>query len=189
MSRASLSLMAHLDTPVSTPLYPPPQEMLTTEIQWQCVSSTHQDFNAPLQSTSAKSQKDGNFFKGLKWSPDGQFLLTSTNSNRLSVFASNVETFTNSRGTDEPNHMIPGILFGQGEPIYDFTWYPHMAASDPATSCILASTKDHPVQLWNLYTESTVASYSALDHCEVLHAPNSLAFNLDGSKYASFRDH
>ncbi|KAG0311093.1 Telomerase Cajal body protein 1 [Dissophora globulifera] len=57
-----------------------------------------------------------------------------------------------------------------------------MNSQDPSTCCVLSSSRDHPVHLWDAYTGELRCSYTILDHCEVNVAPTALCFNLDGSK-------
>ncbi|KAG0331094.1 Telomerase Cajal body protein 1 [Podila horticola] len=92
-------------------------------------------------STKRSNGRENNYFKALKWSPDGTCLLSSSNDNYLRIFAL-PDPSTSSIGETQ---LTPGIIIREGEVIYDMCWYP-------------------------------------VDHCEVNLAPNSLTFNLDGSK-------
>jgi hypothetical protein len=44
------------------------------------------------------------------------------------------------------------LLIKEGEVIYDMCWYPAMNSQDPASCCVLSSSRDHPVHLWDAYT-------------------------------------
>ncbi|KAF9431444.1 Telomerase Cajal body protein 1 [Entomortierella beljakovae] len=122
--------------------------------------------------------KENNFFKSLKWSPDGSCLLSSSNDNSLRIFALPDATSVHLDDTQ----LTTGVLIKEGETIYDMCWYPAMNSQDPATCCILSSSRDHPVHLWDAYTGNLRCSYTMVDHCEVNVAPKALCFNLDGSK-------
>ncbi|KAF9090231.1 Telomerase Cajal body protein 1 [Mortierella sp. AM989] len=122
--------------------------------------------------------RENNFFKSVKWSPDGSCLLSSSNDNCLRIFALPDTTTT----TPEETQLSTGLLIKEGEVIYDMCWYPAMNSQDPATCCVLSSSRDHPIHLWDAFTGELRCSYTIIDHCEVNLAPNALCFNLDGSK-------
>ncbi|KAF9920782.1 Telomerase Cajal body protein 1, partial [Modicella reniformis] len=48
--------------------------------------------------------------------------------------------------------LAPGLLIKEGEVVYDMCWYPAMNSQDPGTCCVLSSSRDHPVHLWDAYT-------------------------------------
>ncbi|KAF9428063.1 Telomerase Cajal body protein 1 [Podila epigama] len=108
-------------------------------------------------STKRSNGQENNFFKALKC-PD----LTTSSPN--------------------DTELTPGMVIREGEVIYDMCWYPGMTTLDPATCCVLSSSRDHPVHLWDAFTGELRCSYTIVDHCEVNLAPNALTFNLDGSK-------
>ncbi|KAF8935400.1 Telomerase Cajal body protein 1 [Haplosporangium gracile] len=120
---------------------------------------------------------ENNFFKALKWSPDGSCLLSSSNDNCMRIFA--IPDFI---AEPKDTQLKAGVLIREGEVIYDICWYPGMTSADPATCCVLSSSRDHPVHLWDAFTGELRCSYTLVDHCEVNFAPNAFCFNLDGSK-------
>ncbi|CAO3571855.1 unnamed protein product [Mortierella alpina] len=122
--------------------------------------------------------RENNFFKALKWSPDGSCLLSSSNDNCLRIFALPESTTS----TPEDTQLNAGVVIKEGEVVYDMCWYPGMSSLDPASCCVLSSSRDHPVHLWDAYTGELRCSYTIVDHCEVNVAPNALCFNLDGTK-------
>ncbi|KAF9275875.1 Telomerase Cajal body protein 1 [Mortierella alpina] len=122
--------------------------------------------------------RENNFFKALKWSPDGSCLLSSSNDNCLRIFA----LPDSATSTPEDTQLDAGVVIKEGEVVYDMCWYPGMSSLDPASCCILSSSRDHPVHLWDAYTGELRCSYTIVDHCEVNVAPNALCFNLDGTK-------
>ncbi|KAG0041731.1 Telomerase Cajal body protein 1 [Gryganskiella cystojenkinii] len=84
----------------------------------------------------------------------------------------------------DPNDtkLEAGMLIREGEVVYDMCWYPKMSTHDPATCCVLSSSRDHPVHLWDAFSGELRCSYTIVDHCEVNVAPTALCFSLDGSK-------
>ncbi|KAF9148868.1 Telomerase Cajal body protein 1 [Linnemannia schmuckeri] len=128
---------------------------------------------------------ENNFFKALKC--HNVFMLT-LRTKLLNLFLIREHR---SDLTDEPKdtQLSPGVLIREGEVIYDMCWYPGMTSADPATCCVLSSSRDHPVHLWDAFTGELRCSYTLVDHCEVNFAPNAFCFNLDGSKYAFITRH
>ncbi|CAG8433432.1 1776_t:CDS:10 [Diversispora eburnea] len=119
---------------------------------------------------------EDNFFKAAKWSPDGSCILTSSNDNILRVFDLNSNVFEVSEELD----LNPSLSIHSGETIYEFCWYPLM--SNPATCCFLSSSRDHPIHLWDAFTGKSRCSFTIINHRDQVVGPNSLSFNLDGSK-------
>ncbi|KAG9321520.1 hypothetical protein KVV02_001953 [Mortierella alpina] len=147
--------------------------------------STHNTFSSTVgdsrlqmgikdDSLKMTNGRENNFFKALKWSPDGSCLLSSSNDNCLRIFAL-PDSATNTQ-------LNAGVVIKEGEVVYDMCWYPGMSSLDPASCCVLSSSRDHPVHLWDAYTGELRCSYTIVDHCEVNVAPNALCFNLDGTK-------
>ncbi|RKO91204.1 WD40-repeat-containing domain protein, partial [Blyttiomyces helicus] len=86
-------------------------------------------------------------------------------------------------------HLQPVITVREAEAVYDYCWYPHMNSGDQATCCFLSSTREHPVHLWDAYTGLRRCTYAAFDHMDQICAPNSVAFNLDGTQiYCGFKN-
>ncbi|KAF7047757.1 hypothetical protein CFC21_056640 [Triticum aestivum] len=74
------------------------------------------------------------------------------------------------------------LQVNEGEPVYDFCWYPYMSVSDPAT-CVFASTsRDHPIHLWDATTGELRCTYRAYDAMDEITAALSISFNSTGSK-------
>ncbi|RUS26712.1 WD40-repeat-containing domain protein, partial [Jimgerdemannia flammicorona] len=111
-------------------------------------------------------------------SPDGTCILTNSNDNLLRIFELPSNVFDASAGKDKS----PVLAVREGESIYDCCWYPAMNSQDPASCFFLSSTRDHPVHMWDAFTGKSRCSYSVINHREMFVAPNSLTFNLDGTK-------
>ncbi|CAI5708034.1 unnamed protein product [Peronospora effusa] len=121
---------------------------------------------------------NNNFTKGIKVSPDGLCLLTSSDDHILRLFEL----------SHDKSHSSTSLLQAkEGGTVYDYEWYPFMSSSDP-NSCVFVSTsQDQPVHLWDAYTGELRASYRAFDHMDELASAQSLAFNSTGTKlFAGF---
>ncbi|KAJ3186518.1 Telomerase Cajal body protein 1 [Gaertneriomyces sp. JEL0708] len=128
-----------------------------------------------------------NFCKGIKWSPDGSCILSSTSDNILRMFEKPAEVVDFS--TTASSSLSPVLTIDKAETVYDFCWYPFMTSLDPSTCCFLSSSKDHPVHMWDAYTGQMRCSYAAFDHLDQVYAPNALTFNLFGTKiYCGFNN-
>ncbi|GJJ68978.1 telomerase Cajal body protein 1 [Entomortierella parvispora] len=121
--------------------------------------------------------RENNYFKATKWSPDGSCLLSSSNDNCLRITA-----LPDLAVNPDDTQLETGMLIREGEVVYDMCWYPQMSRQDPATCCVLSSSRDHPVHLWDAFTGELRCSYTIVDHCEVNVAPTAICFSLDGSK-------
>ncbi|XP_051179264.1 uncharacterized protein [Lolium perenne] len=136
-------------------------------------------FRAPRSSA-------GNFLKGVKWSPDGSSFLTSSDDNSLRLFylpedAYSADTAAEAAVGGQDSYGA-SLQVNEGEPVYDFCWYPYMSVSDPAT-CVFASTsRDHPIHLWDAATGELRCTYRAYDAMDEITAALSISFNSTGSK-------
>ncbi|XP_056171829.1 uncharacterized protein LOC115693487 isoform X8 [Syzygium oleosum] len=78
-------------------------------------------------------QKPNNFLKGVKWSPDGTCLLSSSEDNTLRVFALpdyGGDDGTNASSSDvDRDSFAANLVVTEGESVYDFCWYPYMSAT------------------------------------------------------------
>ncbi|WCJ26935.1 Telomerase Cajal body protein 1 [Euphorbia peplus] len=127
-----------------------------------------------------------NFLKGVKWSPDGSCFLTSSEDNSMRVFS-----LPDNCGAIDPNACSldanedsyeASLIVPEGEAVYDFSWYPYMNASDPA-SCVFATTsRDHPIHLWDASSGLLRCTYRAYDNVDEITAAFSTAFNPGGTK-------
>ncbi|KAG8098079.1 hypothetical protein GUJ93_ZPchr0013g36467 [Zizania palustris] len=143
-------------------------------------------FRSPCSSTPAASAD--NFLKGVKWSPDGSSFLTSSDDNSLRLFYLPEDAYSTA-GEQTAETAVGGedsyganIQVNEGEPVYDFCWYPYMSVSDPAT-CVFASTsRDHPIHLWDATTGELRCTYRAYDAMDEITAALSISFNSTGAK-------
>lgn len=137
-----------------------------------------------LASCSEEFQKI-NFLKGCKWAPDGSCILTNSDDRCLRLF-NLPEQIYNSEINDIP--PLESVLkMQESGTIYDYCWYPGMSSTMPETCCLLSTSKDTPVHMWDAFTAELRCSYRAYDQMDEVVAANSLAFSLDGQKlYCGF---
>lgn len=138
------------------------------------------------------------FIKSAKFSPDGSSVVTCSESNYLTFWSVPEETvksasyFPAESGTTGAaadattgSKLQLTNAMDIGESIYDCVWYPHMSASNPPTCCVLVSSRDHPVQLWDTLSGKIRCKYTAFDHMDEIEAAQSISFNLAGDKIYS----
>lgn len=113
------------------------------------------------------------FTKDVRWSPDGSCILTADDADSLYLFE-----------VPGPNTLdwMPTLKAQEGETIYDYSWYPLMNSSDPATCCFASSSRDHPLHLFDAFTGALRASYRGYDHLDEIVAAFSCCFTADGDK-------
>ncbi|RKP38364.1 WD40-repeat-containing domain protein, partial [Dimargaris cristalligena] len=130
-----------------------------------------------------------NFFQRATWSPDGSFLLTSSNDQCARVFQLPTDTLTTAAATGSPEPLEAFQCLRQSHGILALDWYPHVDYYHPSTWCFVSSTRDHPVHLWNAYTGKVQATYWAEDDKGQKIAAYALAFHPDGqSLYTGYHD-
>ncbi|CAL9079622.1 unnamed protein product [Musa textilis] len=129
-----------------------------------------------------------NFFKGVKWSPDGSCFLTSSDDNTLRLFYLPEDAFTDraectAADIDGPaDSYVSSLIVGEAETVYDYCWFPYMSASDPATCVFASTTRDHPIHLWDANSGQLRCTYRAYDAMDEITAALSVCFNTSGSK-------
>ncbi|KAI6668859.1 hypothetical protein NL676_007081 [Syzygium grande] len=78
-------------------------------------------------------QKPNNFLKGVKGSPDGTCLVSSSEDNTLRVFAlpdyGGVDGTNASLSDVDQDSFAANLVVTEGESVYDFCWYPYMSAA------------------------------------------------------------
>ncbi|KAL3696347.1 hypothetical protein R1sor_010423 [Riccia sorocarpa] len=128
---------------------------------------------------------NNNFFKGLKWSPDGSCFLTSSENNSLNIFhlpSDAVEDCPEVDLASGEDSFQSSLMIQEGEAVYDFCWYPNMAATDTSTCVFATSCRDHPVHVWDATTGMLRCTYRAYDQMDEITAAHSIVFSPDGSK-------
>eukprot|EP01134_Creolimax_fragrantissima_P008533 CFRG8533T1 len=148
------------------------------DIKVNVCTQTHSPTKTSIQ--QSESITLNNFYKGVKWSPDGSHLLTCTddNSMRLYKLPTDIDYYDNRYcGQVQEVADMPA-----GEMVYDYAWYPGMQYWDPVTCVYITCTRDHPIHLRDATTGG--GPYNHLDENE---AANSVTFSPDGTKiYCGF---
>jgi len=119
------------------------------------------------------------FTKGVKWSPDGTCLLAADDDTNLKLFELPPAS---TCSTSVVHNWQPSLQCVEGETVYDYSWYPYMDSSNPVTCCFVASSRDHPLHLWDAFTGTLRASYRAFDHLDEIVAAYAVSFSADGSQ-------
>jgi len=127
-----------------------------------------------------------NFFKGVKWSPDGSCFLTNSEDNNLRIFDLPSDALDDTQSSDVSNisedSFTAALIINEGEAVYDFCWYPWMTATDASTCTFATSSRDHPVHLWDAVSGELRCTYRAYDAMDEITAAYSIAFNPSGNK-------
>ena len=97
-----------------------------------------------------ESEPFATFTKGVAWSPDGTCLLTADDDNKLSMFELPPTAVGAGAGVGAAK-MRPVLAPAEGETIYDYAWFPRMSSADPLTCVFAASSRDHPIHLWDAF--------------------------------------
>ncbi|XP_071964973.1 telomerase Cajal body protein 1-like [Antedon mediterranea] len=131
--------------------------------------------------------KKENFLKGCKWAPDGSCILTNSDDNTLRLFNLPPELWEENRDGDLPEWESV-LKMPEGELIYDYCWYPTMSSMDPSSACLVSTSRDHPIHLWDAFTGELRCTYRPYNHLDEVTSALSVAFSPDGSKlYAGFK--
>jgi WD40 repeat protein len=142
------------------------------------VSTDPREFSKPVKQSNlseihAKNgHKETKFWKSARWVPDGSSIIAANNDNRIFFYP--WET--------QQTHLQPFSVIQEGESVYDVDVFPGMSILDASTCCFLSSTRDHPTHLWDVFTGQLRCTYSSFDHTDQIIAPNTVKFNLDGSR-------
>mmetsp|Transcript_18645 Transcript_18645/g.33869 ORF Transcript_18645/g.33869 Transcript_18645/m.33869 type:complete len:496 (-) Transcript_18645:100-1587(-) len=148
-------------------------------------------------SDNDKKCDNGNFLNGVKWSPDGCCILSSSDDNYFRIFDLPQTSREDSPLCDgfDPNlalrddNLCPGLRLHSGETVYDYCWYTGMTAADPLTCCFFSTSRGHPIHLWDVCGSGGLrCSYRGYDAADELCAARSLASSPDGRTLAAGYD-
>lgn len=143
---------------------------------WSASTPTHKAEDTLLYSLKKASGQERTYFKQVRWSPDGQCLLTNSADATLRLYPFAAQTLA------EDSVWEAGTVLTHAETVHDVVWYPFMTTDMPATCCFFVASREHPIQLRDAYTCATRASYIYVDHRERMVAPYALAVNSDATK-------
>jgi WD40 repeat protein len=76
----------------------------------------------------------------------------------------------------------PALRLHEGELIYDYTWFPGMIVSDPASCCFATASRGRPIHLWDACSGELRCSYRLYDAADEPTAAYCIAFSPDGSQ-------
>jgi WD40 repeat protein len=156
----------------------------------------------PCPDASRSCAENDNFVKGVKWSPDGNLLLTNSEDHKLRVWALDAAAVQDAwtpaaAAADDGSVLRLGRHCAEAECIYDFCWYPGARAADPASCCALSCSRDTPLHLWDACPSDATAedsergrvraTYLPYDHNDEVAAAMSCCFSPDGQQiYCGF---
>lgn len=117
----------------------------------------------------------GGIFKGAKFCADGSSLVACNEDNALRLF--------DTRQENEASDLAADVVVRHGGCVYDYCWYPFYDQTNWASCCVLSTSKDHPVQLWDRFTGKLRATYfPRSDSTDELECALSLCFNATGTR-------
>jgi len=135
------------------------------------------------------SSSTGDFVKANILSPDGTSTLMSSESNYLTCWSVGDITsaymyYESTTGNDPPSNSTMTLTgaYQVGEAIYSYAWYPHMNSQYSPSCCFISTSRDHPIQLWDVASGEIRCSYLGHNHLDELDSALSVTFNLDGNK-------
>ena len=85
-------------------------------------------------------------------------------------------------GDDAEDPFWPALRVHAGELVYDYCWYSHASAADPATCCFAVTARSHPVHLYDALTGELRCSYRVYNALDELSPAYSVAFGCGGAK-------
>jgi hypothetical protein len=138
----------------------------------------------PSTPPTAPASSEETFTKCIKPSPDGSFLLSSTEDRRVQVHDIDASVINRHRYYN-PDRLSLGqhqeqpiskdkeggatqVLQARkeirpGDTIYDFAWYPYAYNSDPSSLCFITTCRDKPVQLFGVLDGSLRGTYCVMN--------------------------
>lgn len=122
-----------------------------------------------------------NFYKEAQWSPDGTCLITNSADNSIRTYVAPSDLLEKSK---QPHHLTTYSSIISSEPVKAYACYTGFNLTDPSTTLILSSQRDHPIRLSNALDERRFASYPLVNPTtETFISPHSLIFSRGGSQF------
>ncbi|KAK1985460.1 WD repeat domain-containing protein [Colletotrichum cereale] len=125
------------------------------------------------------------FLRGVQWTADGTALVASTSDNRLSTYVLPADLLDpNGR----PRNLTPQGQLQLPESFYSVAVSPYFSLSEPQTQLALLACKDHPIQLYHVFSESPssppLCSYKLIRReTEEYICPESLLWSWPGTHF------
>ncbi|KAJ1965940.1 hypothetical protein GGI12_000418 [Dipsacomyces acuminosporus] len=151
----------------------------------QCIARSDADEVGGSGSGGSNSDsiRYGNFFKGIKWSPDGIVIAAHLEDNTLRLYDVG-DVLVDLSSTDYQTSckaLRSSLSIRHGETLIDYAWYPYMSRHEPSVCCLVESMRDHPIHLRDTNSGKVRASYTAFDDKDVLMAASSVLFTPDAA--------
>jgi WD40 repeat protein len=136
------------------------------------------------------SNRQINFTKTVKWSPDGLCLLSNSEDNRMRLFEIPTPLLQQSTEAVAVNKDWRKCLsISESGTIYDYDWYPFMNSSDPGTCCFLTASNAQPIHMWDAFNGQLRQSYTCVNQYDEVVSPLSVSFNAAGDRiYCGVKD-
>ncbi|XP_075146117.1 telomerase Cajal body protein 1 homolog [Haematobia irritans] len=124
------------------------------------------------------------YTKGCLWSPDGTCLLVPVHMDGMHVMELPTDLYTTQEldTKRELSSLNTAVHVKEGGMVYDYSWYPFMNSTDPATCCWLATRQHEPIHMWDAFTGELRCSYRGYDEVDEVESAISVAFSNDGQK-------
>nr|CAG4651854.1 EOG090X06W9 [Triops cancriformis] len=140
----------------------------------------YQMSKSPALVSIASLEFENCFTKGCKWAPDGSCLVTSSDDNVMRLFNLPPEIYNFAEWNSVVQVSTKGL-------VYDYAWYPPMNSADPVTCCLITTSQNNPIHMWDAYTGELRCSYRAFNDVDEITAAYSVAFDPSGAKiYCGF---
>eukprot|EP01023_Acetabularia_acetabulum_P060648 TRINITY_DN7290_c0_g1_i7.p1 TRINITY_DN7290_c0_g1~~TRINITY_DN7290_c0_g1_i7.p1 ORF type:complete len:423 (-),score=39.50 TRINITY_DN7290_c0_g1_i7:93-1361(-) len=144
---------------------------LNPQVEIKCVKSVVHEYAVVQQ------PRNGNFLKGVKFSPDGSCLITASDDRLFRLYSVYPDQFQDD--TNEVDTWFPYLRAASLESVYDYCWYPWMNIYDARTCCFAFTCKGHPVHLMDALSGEIRCTYRAYDHLDELVSAHSIGYSLD----------
>lgn len=111
------------------------------------------------------------YFTSCQWTPDGSSLLTTSSDHIVRIFVAPEHLLSSLSSSSAPSlDLLPYARIPFPSAVTASAIYPEFKISQYAPALVLISTADHPIKLYNVHTQKSVASY-------FLTNPNTEAFD------------
>jgi hypothetical protein len=145
--------------------------------------------------TTSSDVAGDKFPQGCQFSPDGSCVLTAT-SHQIDLYNTPYERANTQDQTENENsedrgddtsplpvaYWNPVLTYPTGDTVRCYSWYPHMASSDPASCCFVGVSRDQPCHLYDAYTGRIRATYCPYNALDELESPTALCFANSGQQ-------
>lgn len=121
-----------------------------------------------------------NYFRGIKWAPDGSCFMTNSNDHIIRIYNTPEELLgprlLDETGGGNTSELSAILTIRENSIIYDYIWNTNMDSTDAPTCYLLTTSQNGPIHLWNAYDASLQSTYSVKSQSDELISIHSLAF-------------